>query len=99
MVDHTAHEFHDPALVFPGHISVIVHVAETGSYGLHCGDCGWFGGRFFGRWAETRMSKAWAEHATFVIRGGVIEHAHPMCWPAGICLCPRCRSGVGVLHW
>lgn len=95
MVNHHSTTYADPDLAIPGHnaalVFVLVFVHETRVTGLHCDDCGWYGGSFKpGRWSEKHMAEAWAKHAEYVQAGGVIEHGKAANVDEGICKCVRC---------
>jgi len=90
MTNHTATDYHDPAMAIPGHNSTLVYVHETKVTGLHCEDCRWYGGSFKGRWAEKHTAEAWQAHVEFVQAGGVIEHGIAANVDAGTCKCVSC---------
>ncbi|GIH07389.1 hypothetical protein Rhe02_54560 [Rhizocola hellebori] len=92
MSNHTASYFADPDMAIAGHNSSLVYVHQTKVTGLHCEDCGWYGGSFRRDFkiGEKDMRKAWAKHVAFVQEGGVIEHELASNVGEGICLCTRC---------
>ncbi len=92
MVDHTTSRGFDHSLrQLAGHRAWTVYVYETKDEGLHCHDCGWYGGSFKGRWAEKHKEQAWEQHLTFVEAGGVIEHGVAENVRQKVCECVTCK--------
>lgn len=91
MGDHHTTTYHDTTLAVFGHHSLIVYVHETKDRGLHCEDCGWYGGGFKGRWVGRQMGKTWQKHADFVQAGGVVTHGRAANVEQDACRCVTCE--------
>lgn len=74
-----------------GHRPSAVFVHQTRELGLHCDECGWYGGSFrdkSGR--DERITAKWQTHIDYVANGSVIEHGRYSNVDKGICKCVRC---------